>query len=283
MLRALRTLSSSRRLNTNAMAAEKVIFYDLVSTHEGPHPAAIPPNTWKGRLALLHKGVDFELKYLTFTELRAMAPKLGVERPVIPFIEFPDGKVISDSWNIAEWAEKEYPDKPSLWLPDAPAPVKEDDPTLKLAKNYAQTFAEGFAAWVPTFELSAVGIDALMPGTPETNPDKEYFRSDYKQRSKGAWQRLTSLDRDVVRERAKTALSPLEKVLAKSPFLCGDNSGFVDYVVYSRYAMMRSACPDECKSLWHGETTPNLSKWIERIETKFEAGLEEAFKRLPPM
>lgn len=41
------------------------------------------------------------------------------------------------------WAEKEYPDKPSLWLPDAPAPVKEDDPTLKLAKNYAQTFAEG--------------------------------------------------------------------------------------------------------------------------------------------
>lgn len=87
----------------------------------------------------------------------------------------------------------------------------------------------------------------------------------------------------MVRERAKTALSPLEKVLAKSPFLCGDNSGFVDYVVYSRYAMMRSACPDECKSLWHGETTPNLSKWIERIETKFEAGLEEAFKRLPPM
>lgn len=48
---------------------------------------------------------------------------------------------------------------------------------------------------MPTFELSAVGIDALMPGTPETNPDKEYFRSDYKQRSKGAWQRLTSLDR----------------------------------------------------------------------------------------
>lgn len=87
MLRALRTLSSSRRLNTNAMAAEKVIFYDLVSTHEGPHPAAIPPNTWKGRLALLHKGVDFELKYLTFTELRAMAPKLGVERPVSTFAQ----------------------------------------------------------------------------------------------------------------------------------------------------------------------------------------------------
>lgn len=66
-------------------AQNKIIFYDLISTHEGPYPAAIPPNTWKGRLALLHKGVEHEVKYLTFTELRAMAPKLGVERPVSEF------------------------------------------------------------------------------------------------------------------------------------------------------------------------------------------------------
>lgn len=34
-----------------------------------------------------------------------------------------------------------------------------------------------------------------MPGTPETNPDKEYFRSDYKQRGKGVWQHLSTLDK----------------------------------------------------------------------------------------
>lgn len=73
----------ARRLwSTMSGAQNKIIFYDLISTHEGPYPAAIPPNTWKGRLALLHKGVEHEVKYLTFTELRAMAPKLGVERPV---------------------------------------------------------------------------------------------------------------------------------------------------------------------------------------------------------
>lgn len=49
--------------------------------------------------------------------------------------------------------------------------------------------------WTPFYELSAVGIDGLMPGTPETNPDKEYFRSDYKQRGKGVWQHLTTLDK----------------------------------------------------------------------------------------
>lgn len=75
----------ARRLCTMSGAQNKIIFYDLISTHEGPYPAAIPPNTWKGRLALLHKGVEHEVKYLTFTELRAMAPKLGVERPVSEF------------------------------------------------------------------------------------------------------------------------------------------------------------------------------------------------------
>lgn len=76
-------LASARRLaNTMSSSTGKIIFYDLVSTHEGPHPAAIPPNTWKGRLALLHKGVQHDVQYLTFSELRALAPKLGVERPV---------------------------------------------------------------------------------------------------------------------------------------------------------------------------------------------------------
>ncbi|GAA5867268.1 hypothetical protein JCM3774_002394 [Rhodotorula dairenensis] len=269
------------------MSTNKIVFYDLISTHQGPHPAAIPPNTWKGRLALLHKGVEHEVKYLTFTELRALAPKLGVERPVIPFIEFPDGKIIADSWNIAEWAEKEYPDKPSLWVPDSPTSLKDDDTVLRLAKNYALTLVEGTASggWTPFYELAATGIDALMPGTPETNPDKEYFRSDYKQRGKGVWQHLQSLDKGPVRERAKKSVLPFETILATSTFLGGQHHpGFVDYVVYARYAMLRAASPADCKAVFLREdATPNLAKWIDRIESKYEAGLGEALRRLPPM
>ncbi|GAA5975840.1 hypothetical protein JCM10908_005297 [Rhodotorula pacifica] len=264
----------------------KIIFYDLISTHEGPYPAWIPPNTAKGRLALLHKGVDFDVKYLTFSELRALAPKLGVERPVIPFIELPDGKIIADSWNIAEWAENQYPDKPSIWVPDSPTSVKEDDKALQLAKNYALALVEGttVGGWTPFYELSAVGIDALMPGTVETNPDKEYFRSDYKQRATGAWQRLSTLDKGPVLERAQKSVLPFEKVLASSPFLSGQNPGFADYVIYARYAMMRAACVKECKAVWLREdVTPNLAKWVERIEKKYEAGLGDALKNLPPM
>ena len=41
------------------------------------------------------------------------------------------------------WAEKEYPDKPSIWLPDSPTSLKDDDKALQLAKNYALTLVEG--------------------------------------------------------------------------------------------------------------------------------------------
>lgn len=79
--RAHSALQRLARFTSTMASPQKIIFHDLISTHEGPHPAAIGPNTWKARLALYHKGVDFELKYLTFSELRALAPKLGVERP----------------------------------------------------------------------------------------------------------------------------------------------------------------------------------------------------------
>lgn len=76
-----------------------------------------------------------------------------------------------------------------------------------------------------------------------------------------------------------------EKVLAQTPFLCGQNPGFVDYIIYARYAMMRAACPKECRAVFLREdATPHLAKWVDRIEDKYAgAGLDEALKRMPPM
>lgn len=56
-----------------------IIFYDLVTRAGG---AIWSPNTWKTRLSLLHKGVDFETRELTITELRGMASRWGVKRPM---------------------------------------------------------------------------------------------------------------------------------------------------------------------------------------------------------
>lgn len=61
------------------MLSEPVIFYDLVSH---PGSALWSPNTWKTRLSLLHKGVPFVTREVTFTQLRAKAKDWGVPRAI---------------------------------------------------------------------------------------------------------------------------------------------------------------------------------------------------------
>lgn len=66
--------------DTPAMAQQqRIIFYDLVAEHGGPF---FSPNTLKTRFSLLHKGVDFEEREVTFMELREMGPKMGLERAI---------------------------------------------------------------------------------------------------------------------------------------------------------------------------------------------------------
>lgn len=60
-------------------AQKKIIFYDLVAEHGGPY---FSPNTLKTRFSLLHKGVDFDEREVTFMELREMGPKMGLERAI---------------------------------------------------------------------------------------------------------------------------------------------------------------------------------------------------------
>ncbi|GJN87242.1 hypothetical protein Rhopal_000187-T1 [Rhodotorula paludigena] len=254
-----------------AAAPSRLIFYDLVGHHGGPFYS---PNTWKTRLSLLAKGVEFDEREVTYLELREMAPRIGVERPAVPLLEFPDGTFLSDSWAIAEWLDKTYPDQPSLFLPDAPTPVQLDSPEMTLAKNYALLFSGGFgdsdSMWSTFYELSAQGICDSM-----TDPmQKEYFTSDYKQGFKDAWKWLQSRDR----------VLPLNPVLAKTPFLSGHQPGFVDFIAYGRYHMMRSACPADCKAVWfRPDEIPHVGAWIERIGKRWEKELEGAMARLPPM
>lgn len=60
----------------------KVLFYDLLAGEKGRY---LSPNTWKIRLALLHKQVDFETRDVTIKQLRTeLAPEMGVERALGP-------------------------------------------------------------------------------------------------------------------------------------------------------------------------------------------------------
>lgn len=98
---------------------DRIILYDLVPDHQGPY---FSPNTWKARLALLHYNLDFDVRDLTYSQLKQYANRQGRDRAIstlqsafptsreltwsprfaVPFIELPDGQLITDSWHIAE-------------------------------------------------------------------------------------------------------------------------------------------------------------------------------------
>src|SRR3954454_21188789 len=85
-----------------------VVMYDLA----GADPALrFSPYCWRTKMALAHKGLAVETIPWRFTEKEALAFSGQARVPVIR-----DGEtVVFDSWVIAEYLERTYPDRPSLF------------------------------------------------------------------------------------------------------------------------------------------------------------------------
>ncbi|CEQ39786.1 SPOSA6832_01340, partial [Sporobolomyces salmonicolor] len=95
--------------------------YDLVPRPGGP---SFSPACLRARLALMHKRLPFGVTPVTYHDLRFhWKDKLGVEKATAPFIQKEDGSYLMDSVKIALWLDTTYPDRPSIFLPEAPVPV----------------------------------------------------------------------------------------------------------------------------------------------------------------
>ncbi|MEP4889346.1 MAG: glutathione S-transferase N-terminal domain-containing protein [Aliiglaciecola sp.] len=115
------------------------------------------PHCWKSKLALHHKQVNFKTEPVWFTEKEKFAVS---EQPLLPVVTDSD-KVISDSWEIAQYLEDTYPQNPSLF-----------------ANDEAKVQAESFHQWVSTVLSKHIpGIIILDLFNIIADQDKEYFRT----------------------------------------------------------------------------------------------------------
>ncbi|KAI1375697.1 hypothetical protein F4677DRAFT_422151 [Hypoxylon crocopeplum] len=105
-------------------SSDPIVFYDIAS---GPpvHPYA--PNPWKTRYALNFKRVNFVTKWIELADVTPTRKSLGAD-PVrffsdgepfytLPIIKDPSANntVVGDSFDIAVYLDKKYPDGPSLF------------------------------------------------------------------------------------------------------------------------------------------------------------------------
>ena len=196
-----------------------ITLYDLAGAEDDRR---FSPYCWRVRMALKHKGLEFETVPWRFTEKEAIAPHGSSTVPVL----IDGGRAVSDSWTIAEYLEQAYPSRPALF--------------------------EGQASRALSLFLSHWVVRALHPLLMRVlvldlfgvvhEKDRAYFRES---REKRFGLTLEQLAADPPKKLAelRAALEPLRPVLAQNSFLSGHGPGFADYILFGTFQWARVVSP----------------------------------------
>jgi glutathione S-transferase len=196
------------------------------------------PHCWRTRLALAHKNLLCETRPTRFTEIASIADG---NQKTVPVLD-DNGKIVGDSWAIAEYLEETYPDAPSLF--GGPA------------GRALTVFVQGWA--IATLQLGLLNLivfDIWQSLSPE---DKAYFRSSREKRlgrtleevQAGREERLPSFQK---------SLQPLRMLLAKQDWLGGNSPLYADYVAFAPFQWARMV--SDLTLLEEGDI---VGAWLER-------------------
>jgi glutathione S-transferase len=193
--------------------------YDLAGSEE----RRFSPHCWCTKMALAHKGLEFDTVATPFTSV----PN-GPAGPEAKVPTIVDGeKVVTDSFAIAQYLEQTYPDRPSLF----------DGPGGEAGARFAKTWAvTAIVAKMPSLILG----DLFKYVLPE---DQAYFRESRESRfgklediQHGREDRVTAL---------REALNPARLIVASQPFLGGDSPLYLDYQLFGPLQWARVTSPFE--------------------------------------
>lgn len=181
--------------------------YDLAGADER---VRFSPYCWRTKMALLHKGLDFEALPWRFTDKDVIADSGSQRVPVIK-----DGdRWVADSWAIATYLDDTYPDKPLM-----------ENDTARALSHFVAHWSDATV----NAALRPLALVAVFNVAHEK--DKAYFRE-----SREAMLGMTLEDACADREAAlaglEQVLAPAEMALAEKPFLGGDAPCYGDYALF---------------------------------------------------
>lgn len=200
----------------------------------------ISPFVWRAKYALKHKGFDIDVVPGGFTGIKARTNDFSDRLPVI----VDNGHWVKDSWEIAEYLDEKYPDRPMLF----------EGPTMKNLTRFLDAWLWR-AAIGPWFRCYIVDYhDLSFP------VDREYIRW-----SRQDWflqgQKLedVSAGREERLPLVPPQLEPLRVLLKDTRWLGGDTPNWADYVALSTFLWTASVAAVPC--LYDDDP---LRDWIER-------------------
>jgi glutathione S-transferase len=188
------------------------ILYELCGADE---TALFSPHCWKARMALLHKGLDFETKAIGFATV-AQIEGGGRRVPVLRDADH----VVEDSFAIAKYLDEAYPNAPTL-VPDAAL--------MEFIINWSQV-----SLHVAVAKIAVLDIWKMLAPT-----DQEHFRTT---REKMFGMTLEEFNAKNAKDGKllSEALTPLVLTLKKQPYLGGESPNFADYVPFGALQWLRT-------------------------------------------
>ncbi len=196
-------------------------FYDL----EGRDGRRMSPFCWRTKYALAHKGLAATVKPVGFSEIKSIGDGSFKTVPVLEH----DGNFVGDSWKIAIYLDKAFPDTSPLF------------PSMD-ALSYAQ-FVE---KWLFTQVFTAM-FPAMVKQVHDhaRSEDQAYIRES-RERQLGGMTLEDAEKRGAEGLGAMNiALGPLRSKISDTPFLNGNEPGYADYVAASTFMWARAIYPQK--------------------------------------
>ena len=180
--------------------------------------------SWRTRMALKHKGLEFESHPVAMSDKTAIAFSGGKTVPVIK-----DGEtVVRDSWRIAEHLEDKYADRPTLF-------------GGAIGRGVTQTFN----TWVDRALVPAVMPVIVADVHERVDPaDDAYFRQQFEGFLKCTLEESRAR-RPQALERLQRVLEPVQAALKRQPFVSGTAPAYADYILFSVFQWMRVTSPQD--------------------------------------
>jgi len=186
------------------MADKKITFYDL----QLASGCTISPFVWATKYAIAHKGLDMEIVPGGFT---GIMERTGGRSERLPAI-VDDGEWVLDSWLIAEYLDRKYPDRPAL------IPHESVKTLTMMMENWLWQTAIG--PWMTCYIKSY--RDRSLP------QDHEYV-TDSRERMFGRKIEDIIVGREDRLPQVPPKLEILRTALRETPWLGGQSPNYADY------------------------------------------------------
>ena len=200
--------------------------------------------SWRTRMALRHKGLEFESRPVCMSDKAAIEFSGGKTVPVIKDQE----TVVRDSWKIAEHLESRYPGAPSLF-----------------GGEIGRGVTQAFNTWTDRVLVPAMLPVIVADIHERVDPrDEAYFRQTMEKIVRATLEQARE-QREAALGRLGRVLEPLQATFKRQAFMAGAAPAYADHILFSVFQWARVMSPHELLA-----PEDPLCQWRERMLDRYD-------------